>query len=321
MRRAIRLALAMQRLELWLLLGATVVVVIAALGIAWQTRVVRDEQLACHRQAPSAEEGDVTSPCQAHDLKLDPLQAAAGVAKVGVIGVPIMMAVFLGVPIVARELEGRTAHLTWSLSRSRRRWLMQRAGPPLAVVAVASVAVGVAGDVLTHAAPWVEGSDPGFEDWWSRGPQVAVRAAAVFGIALAVGALLGGQLRAGLDTGGATLALFMAAYFAVDGWMEAAAEPTPIAPTTIVSGKIYGGGLQNTATGELVSDEEANVAGLWDEDQLDENGIPRGYTMYFLMVPSHRYGEFVLREAGLFGAAAVATLAIGVLVTQRRRPV
>ena len=320
MRRAMRLALAMQRLELWLLLGATVVVVIAALGIAWQTRAVRDEQLACYRQTPSAE-GDVTSPCHAHDLRLDPLQAAAGVAKVGVIGVPIMMGAFLGVPIVARELEGRTAHLTWSLSRSRRRWLLQRAGPPLAVVAVASVAIGVAGDVLTHAAPWVEGSDPGFEDWWSRGPQVAVRAAAVFGIALAVGALLGRQLPAVLVTGGATLALFMAAFFVLDGWMEAAAEPIPIAPTTIVSGKIYGGGLQNTATGELLSDEEASVAGLWDEDQLDENGIPRGYTMYFLMVPSHRYGEFVLRDAGLFGAAAAATLAIGILVTQRRRPI
>jgi hypothetical protein len=234
--------------------------------------------------------------------------------------VPILLAVFTGVPIVARELEGRTAHLTWSLSRSRRRWLIQRAAPPLAVVAVASVAVGVAGDVLTHAAPWVEGSDPGFEDWWSRGPQVAVRAVAVFGVALAVGALLGRQLPAVLVTGGATLALFMAAFFVLDGWMEAAAEPVPIAPTTIVSGKIYGGGLQNTATGELLSDEEASVAGLWDEDQLDENGIPRGYTMYFLMVPSDRYGEFALREAALFGAAGAGALAIGFVVTHRRRP-
>ena len=321
MRRAIRLALAMQRLELWLLLGAALLVVVAALGIAWQTRAVREEQLACYRETPSAQEGDALSPCHAYDLKLDPLQVAAGFAKVGVIGVPILLAVFTGVPIVARELEGRTAHLTWSLSRSRRRWLVLRAAPPLAVVAVASVGVGIAGDVLTHSAPWVEGSDPGFEDWWSRGPQVSVRAVAVFGIALAVGALLGRQLPAVLVTGGAALALFMAAFFVLDGWMQAAAEPVPIAPTTIVSGKIYGGGLQNTATGELVSDEEANVAGLWDEDQLDENGIPRGYSMYFLMVPSERYGEFVLRETGLFGATAAATLAIGVLVTQRRRPV
>lgn len=316
-RRSLRLAFAMQRLELRLLIGVAALVIVAALGIAWQTRVVREEQLACYRQTPSAEEGDAFSPCHAYDLRLDPLQAAAGIAKVGVIGVPLLMGAFLGVPIVARELEGRTAHLSWSLSRSRRRWLLQRAGPPLALVAMASIAVGIAGDVLTHAAPWVEGSDPGFEDWWSRGPQVAVRAAAVFGIALAVGALLGRQLPAVLVTGGVTLGLFLAAFFILDGWMHAAAEPVAIAPTTIVSGKIYGSGWRDDATGELLGDEEM----AFEEDELDEFGMPRGYTMIFYMVPSERYGEFVLREAGVFAAAAAAALAVGVLVTQRRRPV
>lgn len=320
MRRSVRLAFAMHRLELRLLLGVAALVTVAALGIAWQTRVVREEQLACYRDTPSAQEEDPFSPCHAYDLKLDPLQAAAGAAKIGVIGVPILLGAFVGVPVVARELEGRTAHLAWSLSRSRLRWLVQRAGPPLAVVTVASVAVGVAGDVLTHAAPWVEGSDPGFEDWWSRGPQVAVRAAAVFAIAIAVGALLGRQLPAVLVTGGATLALFMAVFFVLDGWMEAVAEPVPIAPTTIVSGKIYGGGLQNTTTGELVSDEEASMAGLWDEEQLDENGVPRGYTMYFLMVPSDRFGEFVLRETALFGSVAAIATAGAAWMVARRRP-
>jgi hypothetical protein len=319
-RRAVRLAWRQQRLELLLLLGVAALVVVTALGIAWQTRVVRDEQLACYRETPTAEEGDSLSPCHAHDLKLDPLQAAAGVAKVGVIGVPILLAVFTGVPIVARELEGRTAHMTWSLSRSRLRWLVLRAAPPLAVVAVASVAVGVAGDVLTHAAPWVEGSDPGFEDWWSRGPQVAVRATAVFGVALAVGALLGRQLPAVLVTGGATLALFMAAFFVLDGWMQAAAEPVPIAPTTIVSGKIYGSGWRNDATGELLDDVEADLAGIWDEDDLNEEGMPRGYTMYFLMVPSHRYGEFVLRESALFASVAGLTIVTSAWIVGRRRP-
>jgi hypothetical protein len=307
----------MQRLELRILLGLAVLVIVATLGIAWQTRVVREEQLACYRETPSAEEGDAVSPCHAYDRQMDPLQVAAGFAKVGVIGVPLLMGAFLGVPIVARELEGRTAHLSWSVSRSRRRWLIQRAAPPLAVVALGSVAVGIAGDVLTHAAPWVEGSDPGFEDWYSRGPQVAVRAAAVFGIALAAGALIGRQLPAVLVTGGATLALFLAAYFVLDGWMEAAAEPVPIAPTTIVSGKIYGSGWRDDATGALLGDEEM----AFEEEDLDEDGWPRGYTMIFYMVPSDRYGEFVLREAGLFGAAAAGALAAGVLVTQRRRPV
>lgn len=316
-RRSMRLAFAMQRLELRLLIGVAALVIVAALGIAWQTRVVREQQLACYRQQPAAAEDDAFSPCHAQDPTLQSLEAAAGFAKVGVVGVPLLMGVFLGVPVVGRELEGRTAHLSWSLSRSRLRWLAQRAGPPLAVVAIASVAVGLAGDVLTHAAPWVEGSDPGFEDWWSRGPQVAVRAAAVFAIALAVGALLGRHLAAVLVTGGATLALFLAAFFVLDGWMEAAAEPVPIAPTTIVSGKIYGSGWRDNATGQLLGDEEM----AFEEEDLDEFGWPRGYTMIFYMVPSERYGEFVLRESALFASAAAAGLAAAAGIVIRRHPV
>jgi hypothetical protein len=180
--------------------------------------------------------------------------------------------------------------------------------------------LGIAGEVLTHAAPWVEGTDPGFEDWWSRGPQVAVRAIALFGIAVALGALLGRQLPAILMGAAATLTLFLAVYFVTEQWMEAAAEPVAIAPTTIVSGKIYGSGWRNDATGELLDDIEAELAGIWDEDDLDEEGMPRGYTMFFLMVPSDRYGEFVLREAGLFGSVAISSGAAAAWIAVRRRP-
>lgn len=318
MRRVIRLAFALQRFELRLLLAVAIVVLAGALGIAWQTRAVRAEQLACYATAPSAIEGSLGSPCTAQDSALQGLEQAAGFAKVGIIGMPIVLALFLGVPVVAREIEGRTASIAWSLSGSRRRWLAQRAGPTLAIVALASLALGLAGDVLSHAAPWVEGTDPGFEDWWSRGPQVALRATTLFGFGVAAGALVGRQLAAILISAAATLALFMAVYLVMDAWMEAAAEPIPVAPTTVVSGKIYGSGWRDDATGELLGDEEASLA--FDEDDLDEDGWPRGYTMVFYMVPSERYGEFVLRESVLFGSAAVVTFAGAAWVVSRRRP-
>ena len=122
MRRAIRLAFAMQRLELRLLLAAVLLVSVAALAIAWQTRVVRGEQLVCYRNAPAVVEGSEGSPCPAQDGPLQTLDQAAAFAKVGVLAAPILMGLFLGVPLVARELESRTAPLAWSLSRSRRRW-------------------------------------------------------------------------------------------------------------------------------------------------------------------------------------------------------
>jgi hypothetical protein len=57
MRRAFRLAFAMQRFELRLLLGAALLLAVIALGLAWQLRVARAEDLACHRAAPPPVEG------------------------------------------------------------------------------------------------------------------------------------------------------------------------------------------------------------------------------------------------------------------------
>lgn len=321
MRRAIRLAFAMQRLELRLLLAAVLLVSVAALAIAWQTRVVRGEQLVCYRNAPAVVEGSEGSPCPAQDGPLQTLDQAAAFAKVGVLAAPILMGLFLGVPLVARELESRTAPLAWSLSRSRRRWLLGRTVPVFGVIVVGCVAAGVAGDVLAHAPPWVEGSDPGFSDWFARGPQVAIRGAAVGAIGLAMGALVGRQLPALLLAGMATLALFVATTLVMDRWMESAAEPIVVRPEQIVSGKIYGGALRNDATGQLLSDEEAGMAGLWDDpEKLDEFGMPRGFSQVFFMVPSRRYGEFVVYEAGLFALVAAAAAGTVVAAVARRRP-
>jgi hypothetical protein len=317
MLRAIRLAYRMQRFELRFLLGAALLVVVAALAIAWQTRVVRDEQLACYRDAPTAVEGSLDSPCSAQDSSLLLLEQAAAFVKAGVVGTPIMLGLFLGVPLVAREVESRTAQVAWTISRSRRRWLLQRSTPVLGAVVVACLAGGIAGDVLVHAAPWVEGSDPGFSDWWARGPQVAVRGVAVGAIGLVVGAFIGRQLPALLLAGMGTLALFVAATLMVDGWMEAAAEPVVVGAEQIVSGKIYGSGFRDDATGEIVSYEQAYE--LFGQE-LDELGTPPGYSNVYFMVPSRRYGEFVLYEAAIFGLVALAGIGASAQIVANRRP-
>jgi hypothetical protein len=321
MLRAIRLAYRMQRFELRLLLGAVLLVAVAALAIAWQTRVVRDEQLACYRDAPTAAEGSLDSPCSAQDSSLLLLEQAAAFVKAGVVGTPILLGLFLGVPLVAREVESRTAQLAWTLSRSRRRWLLQRAVPVLGAVVVACAAAGIAGDLLVHAAPWVEGTDPGFSDWWARGPQVAVRGVAVAAIGLVVGAFIGRQLPALLLAGMGTLALFVAATLMVDGWMEAAAEPVVVGPEQIVSGKIYGSALRDDATGEVISYEQAYESfGESFGEEIDEFGNPLGYSQVYFMVPSRRYGEFVLYESAIFGLVALAGIGMSAQIVASRRP-
>jgi hypothetical protein len=320
MLRAVRLAYRMQRLELRLLLGAALLVVAAALAITWQTRAVRDEQLACYRDAPTAVEGSLDSPCTAQDSSLVVLEQAAAFAKAGVVGMPIVLGLFLGIPLVAREVESRTSQLAWTLSRSRRRWLLQRATPVFGAVIVACLAGGIAGDVLVHAAPWVEGSDPGFSDWWARGPQVAVRGVAVGAIGLVVGAFIGRQLPALLLAGMATLALFVAATLMVDGWMEAAAEPVVVGPDQIVSGKIYGSALRDDATGEVISYERAYESfGESFGEEIDEFGNPVGYSQVYFMVPSRRYGEFALYESAIFGLVALAGIGASAQIVANRR--
>jgi hypothetical protein len=315
-RSAIRLAFAVHRLELRLLLAAVLLVSVAALGIAWQTRVVREEQLQCLAAAAPVVAGSQGSPCPEQDEPLQALDQAAGFVKVAILLTPIVVGLFLGVPLVARELESRTAALAWSLGRSRRRWLLQRGAPILCVVVVASVAAGVAGDLLVHAAPWVEGSDPGFSDWFARGPQLAVRGLAVGAVGLVVGTVVGRQLAAVLLAAIATLALFVGVTLVSENLMAGAAEPIAIQPDQIVSGKIYGSGFREDATGTVLTDEEA-YAKLGSA--LDY-GIPDGYSLVYDMVPSRRYGEFVLYEAAMFGMVAVIGVAVAARVVNERRP-
>lgn len=321
MLRAMRLAFAMQRFEMRLLLGAVALLVIAALAIAWQTRALREEQLACFRSAPAAVEGSVGSPCGEQDPMLMFLEHAGALVKGGVAGTPFMLGLFLGVPLVAREVEGRTAPIAWSLSSSRRRWLLRRAAPVVAVVTLAALLAGIGGEVLARSAPWAEGIDLGFTDSSARGPLVAMRGLAVVAIGMAVGAVVARQLPALLLASGATLALFVALSLAMDGWMEAEAEPIAVGSEPAQTGsspKIYGTGYRDDVTGQIMAyDEYYQIHG---DAGLDEFGEPAGMTLVYWLVPGSRHGEFVLRESAILAGVAVTAAATAAVVVGRRRP-
>jgi hypothetical protein len=316
MRRAVRLAFRMQRFELRLLLGAVLLVTAAALAIAWQTRALREEQLACYRDAAPAVEGSNLSPCHEQDPTLDVLNRAGFAAKVGIVLSPFVLGLFLGVPVVAREIEARTAPIAWSLSRSRHRWLVQRAAPMVGAVLLATLLAGAGGEVLTRAAPFLEGVDPGFEDYGMRGPLVAARGLAAVAIGIAMGALMARQLPALLLGAASVLALSVALTLANDAWMSDAVEPIAMAPTTSVTGKIYGSAIREDATGRIIEWEEYYLA--HDVEGRDE--LADGFSMVYYMVPAARYGEFVLRESALLTAFAAIVMGGAAVGTGIRRP-
>jgi ABC-type transport system involved in multi-copper enzyme maturation permease subunit len=319
MRRAVRLAFVMHRPVLQIVLAAVALVVVAALVIAMQTRAVRSDQLACYRGAEPVVEGSLGSPCAQFDPTLDLLASAASFAKVGALATPFVLGLFLGVPLVAREIEGRTASIAWTLSSSRRRWLVHRAAPVVVVVVLAALLVGFGGEALTRSAPGNEGMDPGFGDYGSRGALVAVRALAELALAIGVGALVPRQLPALLLALGTTIALFAAITLAMDAWMAAEAVPIEVGPAQQGASRIFDMAYREDATGKVISfaDYYSDHGG---DVGVPEGEEPVGMTMIAYQVPGDRYGGFVMGESAVLGAVAVVSLAVTAAVVSVRRP-
>jgi hypothetical protein len=145
--------------------------------------------------------------------------SSGGVLQFTIMGLlPFALGVLGGIPVVARELEDRTAQTAWWLSGSRSRWLLQRLGP---IVIVLGVAIGlsaltaslVAGDWLRwHGAA-------GAQLLGSHGPVAIVRAFGAFGVGLASGALLGRTFPAFVGSVVVLLLVIVVATQARDAWL------------------------------------------------------------------------------------------------------
>src|SRR6266480_3728272 len=146
-----------------------------------------------------------------------------GSIPLSVMGVlPFLLGLLGGVPIVARELEARTAQTAWSLNPSRTRWLMRQVAPVglllgLLMTLAALIAIPVGGDWVR----WGFGGAPALIGL--QGPLAVVRAVGAFGIGLAVGALLGRTLPAFIFGAALAFAILFAAGQARQAW--AAAQP------------------------------------------------------------------------------------------------
>lgn len=104
--------------------------------------------------------------------------------------------VFLGVPIVARELERGTTRLAWSLAPSRMRWFLARMVPMLIVLAVVTFTAGVALDRLVAAGAPDQDLANSFIAFGFRGVLIASRAVFIFAVGAVVGAVVGRALPA-----------------------------------------------------------------------------------------------------------------------------
>lgn len=313
--RAWRLTFRMERLELLILVAAAVLVTVASLLIAWGASEARASFDACY-QAQGTDTGCATSP------SLNDFSMLGGFAMLAAFLTPFALGLFLGAPVVAREIEGRTAGIAWTLSRSRTRWLIQRVLPLAVVAIILSAAVGIGSELVTRANPYAElSANPGFYDYTARGVLLPLRALVVLLLAVTVGAMVPRQLPALLLAVALTAALFIGLTIGMDTWMTAQAQPIPIGDElTFGNGpRIFDVAYREDATGKIITmNDFYNQHGDVALPDGEEN--PPGFTQVAIGIPGDQYWTWAGRESAAYGALAVASGGLAAFVVRRRRP-
>jgi len=128
---------------------------------------------------------------------------------------PAIVGMFLGAPLLARELESGTYRLAWTQSVGRRRWL----GIKLAVVGLASVAVaGLLSLAVSWSARSIDLEKANQFRYFDQRDLVPIGYAA---FAFALGVVVGLLVRKVLPALAATLAAFVAVRFVAERWVRA----------------------------------------------------------------------------------------------------
>jgi len=262
--------------------------------------------------------GSGTTPagaCRGAMRAFDEARAKALALTAPTLAITYAVGLFLGVPIVARQAERGTTRLAWSLSPSRWRWY---AGIVVPVAVVLLVLAFVGGSALER---FFQVGDPthdigsSFEGYGARGGlMMAGRAFAIFGIGVALGAILGRSWPA-LIVGAIVAAIVLSAGQGLERDVvlrsDAQLVPGPCCPPST-----------DLFIDERILLPDGRYVG-WDHFSngggFDEMGNPL-YPIYELVVPGERYRFVEAREAVVLILGGLIAIAIGGLAVARRRP-
>lgn len=311
MLNSVRLTWRMQRWELAVLIGGPLLLAAAAAFVAWQTTVTLEGLDVCYTDSVA-----LSASCRSLVQWSNVLTDLTPILEGATVVAPFVVGMLLGAPLVAREIEKRTAPLAWSLSLSRARWLAGRTLPLVIAIAIALLLLGQASEALIQATP---PGDIGFRHFAMHGPLLAVRAIAVFAIGVVVGLLMGRVLPAILVTGLVIVALLFGLYVMRDQLMRAEATWDKLGDADLSGVMIYDSAFTDDATGELVTYDEASRR-FPEVFGMQGSGIPPGMTQVHLMTPPDLYPVFVAREIGALAVISVLAGGLALWVIAWRRP-
>jgi hypothetical protein len=296
------------RFETTLIVGATILsMLVSALVVSWMTS-------SGFQTCLTNQDASFSSLCQgAFALWMDRIARVS----MGIVPFfPFIAGLLIGVPLIARELEGGTARLAWSLGPSRLRWFAQRVLPVLAMVGIAGLLIGLTADALLRATNPSMNVDQSFAGFRGRGLLIAVEAVSVTSVAIAVGSLLGRLV----PTFILSLILAVGIGVAVD-----LVERQLLRSETQVSdnfswdtGDMFIDSRFRLPDGTIASWEELVILKPEVETMgwTEESGI-RDVVLY---IPGARYHDIERREALILSGIAGLFVAAAAVIVVRRRP-
>ncbi|MEO5704369.1 MAG: hypothetical protein ABIZ52_08315 [Candidatus Limnocylindrales bacterium] len=260
--------------------------------------------------------------CGVSRLDLDAYLSDAGTwgyfAIGGIAVLPILTGLLVGITMVGKELDRGTATFAWSLTPSRRRWLVARALPLAILVTVVSLLGGAFADSLEVLRNPGAGSGETFAHLTTRGVVVGAQALAFLGLAAIVGSVLGRILPALLLSAGIVVVAYAGVAIAADEMMRHETV-TVVDPQDAVPGRVMEV-LYQTSDGHILSWTELYERYGSELDSSEDGGESLGLRQVVVVIPEELYPIAVARMSVLFVAIGLAGLVLSAAVVDRRRP-
>jgi ABC-type transport system involved in multi-copper enzyme maturation permease subunit len=299
------------RFELFAMVLAVATVVGAALYFAAQLRgnppqpecLVPEVPEWCNSFAPLRQFYDTV---QSSDLVMTALYA-----------LPLVIGGVLGAPLVARDVERRTAQFAWTIGTSRRRWFVERVVLLGTLALILMLVLAVAGQVLAAARDPDVDPFKSFSDFGARGPSVISRGMVVFALGALFGAILGRILPALLSAGAVSVAIVAFAQpIVIAAQPSAVIGPNP--SLAVRHGKPLDVAAWQTPDGRVLTQDEglaqvpANVPDPYDWLSAHYQSVSVGVAgdRYFLVEAETAFVSLIL--------VAGASLACSLVVDRRR---
>jgi hypothetical protein len=256
-------------------------------------------------------ENDTSSACMAISQQISAVNMPYSLLRAASLPVAVLAGVFLGVPIVAGEIERGTAVLPWTLGRSRIRWFLARLIIIGAILTLLTTLLGLALDAMQQSLnPWAPITS-NLADYEGRGWLVPARALVGFAAGVLTGSVLGRSLPgllAGLVIG---VVLVVGVIPLADGWNRA----NRIDVTGDRGGLDLGLALRDRSSGEIVSYQEGEAI-----MSPDDPAFPERFEEVRIGIPGSDSSLVIGREVTTHALEVIALLGASVTVVNRRRP-